>query len=204
MYNLFNEYDAVQDSAKYEKIALDNEMHAQDKDFIPIKAHLFFSGNNCLFDVFVKINSGKFIKILQVGDEFEQERLDKYFAKNVEFFYIRKEAQENFLRYTEKVMQVALTVDKIPLEKKFTLLFNQCEMTMATLSDLGVNKQTLGIGQRYTANVVSMTQKLSKRNDYLGKMLKEELVASLTICTVATCTVWVFTWYFQFFLMMEE
>lgn len=168
----FDSQEALKVSEQFND-KVDEEIQAEDLDFQPIKAELFISGSKSLFDVYVKLRADKFIKILQAGDNFDYNRLLEYLNKGVEYFYIRKAAQESYINYCDKLTKAISSHEKVPLDKKFSFLFNQCEITINTLSEVGVDNETIAYSQKYTHNVMSMVDKLAQKNDFLAGLLKE-------------------------------
>ncbi|GEM_PF-5933976 len=53
-----------------------------DEEFVEIPIEHFFSSAKNIFDVFIKIGGGKYIKILHTGDQFDQNQIKKYNPKN--------------------------------------------------------------------------------------------------------------------------
>ncbi|PIP93386.1 MAG: hypothetical protein COW00_06680 [Bdellovibrio sp. CG12_big_fil_rev_8_21_14_0_65_39_13] len=172
LFKSFDEGSVLELSKKFDD-KVDEELEGKDQEFVAIQAKYFVSGSKCLFDVYVKLRENKFVKILQGGDPFEPERLLGYLKKGVEHFFIRKEAQEAYVSYCDKVSSAILKVEQIPLDKKFSLLFNQCESTLNTLVELGVNNETIAYSQRFTRNSIELLNHLGKKHDGIGKLLKD-------------------------------
>lgn len=168
----FDSSKAMEVSSKFHD-KIDEDLDVGDSSFKPIKAELFISGSKSMFDVYVKLRAGKYIKLLQAGDDFDYKRLLIYLEKGVEYFHIRKEAQESYVNYCDKLTQAITKSPKIPLDKKFGFLFNQAEITINAMSELGVNNETIAYSQKYTNNVMGLVQDLGNGDQYLGGLLKE-------------------------------
>ena len=63
---------------------------AFDDEFTRIKIEEFFAGKVAIFEIFIRLGENRYTKILNKGDYFEQERIQKYQAeKNVEYLYFK-------------------------------------------------------------------------------------------------------------------
>lgn len=172
LFKSFDEGSTLELSKKFTD-KVDEELEVAELDFVSIQAKYFVSGSKCLFDIYVRLREKKYVKILQAGDPFEVERLTSYLNKGVEYFFIRKEAQEAYVSYCDKVSSAILKTNQVPLDKKFGLLFNQCESTLSTLVDLGVNNETIAYCQRFTRNTIELLSSIGKHDDAIGKLMKD-------------------------------
>ncbi|MDC1174308.1 HD domain-containing protein [Bacteriovoracaceae bacterium] len=159
--------------AKQFKDKVDQEVVGESDAFIAIKADQFVSGKDSLFDVYVRLRVNKYIKILQAGDHFDPKKITDYLEKGVQYFFIRKEAQESYLNYCEKMANILIKSDKVDTNKKFGQLFNQAEVIMDTLCELGVDNESIVYAQKYTKTVLNFIGNVAEKDDYLSNMMKE-------------------------------
>ena len=152
---------------------LNEELEETDPNFRQIKAELFISGSKSLFDVYVKIRKDKFIKILQGGDVFDVSRVMEYIKKGVVNFYIRKEALESYVGYCDRLTQAISKNQKIPLQKKFSFVFNQAEVTLNSMVDMGVDNDSIVYAQRYLKNVCGLLDTYAQDSSFLSGLMKE-------------------------------
>jgi hypothetical protein len=130
-----------------------------DSDFIPILASNFFAGSTSYFDVYVRLISGKFLKILQAGDAFSRERIESY-LKKVTHFHLRKEAQENYLRYCDQLASVILKKPLLPQGIKTILVSNQGQETASFLKQNGVSEASVQHAEGFVSNVKALMTEL--------------------------------------------
>lgn len=161
------------DVSKKNSDGLNQELEDTDPNFRPIQAELFISGSQSLFDVYVKLRKDKYIKILQAGDNFDYSRVMEYLNKGVTHFHIRKEALEAYVNYCDKLTNAISENKGIALEKKFGFVFNQAEVTLNTMVDLGVDSDSIAYAQKYLKNVCHMIDTYGKKSDFLSGVLKE-------------------------------
>ncbi|MCP4914821.1 MAG: HD domain-containing protein [Oligoflexia bacterium] len=159
--------------SKQFKDKVDQEIIGENESFVAIRADQFVSGKQSMFDVYVRIRANKYIKILQAGDAFDPKRVMDYVEKGVQYFFIRREAQESYVDYCDQMANILIKSPKVSLDKKFGQLFNQAEVIMETLGELGVNNDSIVYAQKYTKTVMNFMNNVAEQDDYLSHMMKE-------------------------------
>jgi HD-GYP domain-containing protein (c-di-GMP phosphodiesterase class II) len=94
------------------------ELSLKDQEFVPVQAANFISGQKSFFDLYVRLNSGKFVKILNAGDDFKFERIKSYLDKGVTYFFVRKDGHKSFVDYINLTMGKVLKVSSVTIEVK--------------------------------------------------------------------------------------
>ncbi len=84
----------------------------------PIRCADFISGQKCLFDVYVRLESGRFLKILSANDSFSPERVSTYIKKGVRHFYINASSLQRCLHTCDTFARAILMRGNISLELK--------------------------------------------------------------------------------------
>jgi putative nucleotidyltransferase with HDIG domain len=144
-----------------------------DSDFIPIRAAGFASGSKSAFDVYVRLEGGRYLKLLEAGDQFSPERIDNYLKKGVTHFYIPKEMQKAYLEYCEKLSIAVLKSDKISDEIKTSMTLNQGDELMAILRTQGVNAENIDYSKKFIGDVKNLTVQLRKKNTLVASFLED-------------------------------
>jgi len=67
------------------------------KNYIKVRASYLFRYNKSLIDIYLKISSGKYIKIINACDKYEKDVIEKFYNKGERFFYIRETELKNSL-----------------------------------------------------------------------------------------------------------
>ena len=155
---------AVLSKAASNTDVLDAETVAEDSDFIAIRAADFVSGSKVFFDVYIRLDSGKYVKLIQTGDAFTPDRLNNYLKKGVQNFYLRKEQQEHYLAYCNGISKALLKSESVATTTKISQVFNSGEETLKFLKDKGLSEQRL----QYVSSFVSSVKTLIDSTD-LGK-----------------------------------
>lgn len=161
-----------------------------DSDFTPIRARCFIAGNESYFDVYVKLSHDKYVKILAAGDQFSSTRIKGFINKGVEYFYLRKSAQENYMKYCDALTHAVLGKQEVSQDVKVSHVMNWGEETSKFLQNAGLNEGAINYAKRFTKNVhgiikdlklenVDLIQKHLKNNQHFDHSMSTLMVASL-------------------------
>ena len=75
-----------------EELGPEEEVALEDSKFTRVKISEFYTSQPVLFDLFVQLSSGRYVKILHAGDKLDEDRVSKYKdEKKVEYFYFKRE-----------------------------------------------------------------------------------------------------------------
>ncbi|MEO5971506.1 MAG: HD domain-containing phosphohydrolase [Bdellovibrionia bacterium] len=155
--------------ASQNKDDLDTEVTAEDNVFVSIRADNFLSGSNSIFDIYVRISSDRYIKILRSGDAFDEMRIKNYLDKGVVFFYLRKEAQELYMSYCGKLTKAINKKVEIALPTKITYTLNHGQEIVKYMSATGVGESAIHYATQFVGEVKALIDKITpKENTYLG------------------------------------
>ena len=165
----FDAKAALEQAKKNSKDTIGAEASGSDADFIPIRAEDFISGTKSFFDVYVKLGTGRLIKLLQAGDGFTVDRLENYLKKGVTHFYIRKEVQDVYMNYCDHLATALLKHKTAPVEIKVSQTLNQGEEVMKHLQQNGVSEANIRYAAKFVSNVRELTSQLdTKKSDLLS------------------------------------
>lgn len=120
------------------------EVKEDDNKFIAIKIHEHYLKKAVLFDLFIRIGSNRFVKILHAGDTFSDERINKYKnEKGVEYLYISKTDLPKYLRYTNYLARKVIQNEKVSIQAKNSLLMSSAKKLLENAEQEGLNPQIL-------------------------------------------------------------
>ncbi len=144
---------------------LEVETTAKDSDFTTILAANFLSGTLCVFDVYVRLASNRYVKVLQAGDAFQKERLQGYLNKGVQWFYLRNEAQQHYLKFCDQIASSLLKNKAVPMEIKVSHTLNHGQVVLGFMQKAGVNAELLQQSQQFAGNVRTLINQLNEDNN---------------------------------------
>ena len=157
---LFEASDALA-KAHHDATPQGHEHEGSDDDFMPIRADTFMSGSKSLFDVFIRLHAGKYLKILKANDDFSSDRLESYLKKGVTNFYIHTVSKEDYLAYSQKLGAAVVKHPSISGEIKLAQTISHGENVLGYLkqNDL-IEPSQLAFAESYVNMVYSLVYEM--------------------------------------------
>ena len=148
---------------------LDETFTAEDHAFVSIPAKEFLSGSTSLFNVFIKLSSEKYVKILNASESFDAKRLKGYLDKGVEFLYIAKDDHQRYVAFCEKIAAGSLKMKSADLEVQTKFVLTHGEETINYLKSSGLGHESLQFATNFVKNVEGLIHNLGcKRNSFVS------------------------------------
>lgn len=141
-----------------------------DKKFSKLAVDELLSGNVTIFDLYIKLSEGKYLKILHRGDSFSQERINKYRNdKNVKYFYFLSDDRLTYLNFTNHIITKTLANEKIPASAKTRLMKTASEKYIEEIYMNGMHPQIVEEGLKLCDNMFNFI----KQEKDLYKIMQE-------------------------------
>ena len=148
---------------KRDELGPEEECNLEDGQFTSIKIAEFYSSQPVLFDIFIKLSSNRYVKILHAGDTLSKNRLDKYKEeKSVEYLYFQKSDLYKYVKFGSYFAKQVVDAKKINLNKKVKFLQNVTEKFLENSFEEGMKPQIVDQGKELAEN---MYQLIKKNND---------------------------------------
>jgi len=180
-YSYF-EMEQALEIAKNDTTGLDQEMLKDDGDMHPILAKDLLCGKKSFFDIYVRISSSHYVKLLKAGDEFDKERVNEYIRNGVIRFYLKKEAQEVYLQYCDSLTGILLHKKDVGEDIKVRQVINYGKETEDFLKARGFNESTLLTAKQF----VTHSEKLVKQLKPDKTPALKQFLSNIVLCEHAT------------------
>lgn len=132
----------------------------KDSEFIEISIDHFFGATKNLFDVFIKIGNGKYIKILHKGDQFEQSQIKKYKdEKKVDYLYIKKTDHKKYIRLLAEINRKVISSQNAHIQTKYNLTKHVTSEVIKSAWVEGVNHGLVDQATEVCDNIYQFVQK---------------------------------------------
>ncbi len=151
---------------------VDNPIVENDIAFIPIKVQNFITGHYSYFDIYVKLNAQKYVKLIAAGDDIDLANLRKYKLRGIEYLYIRKSVQEHYVEFCQKLADKVLASNKVSGESKIGRTLNHGQEVLKFLAVQGLDQKNIEYAQNYSTQVYKLVDKLSEQNKIIKKFLQ--------------------------------
>lgn len=136
------------------------EVSEDDGAFTKLKIAEFYSSKAVLFDVYVQLGSGRYVKILHAGDTFTQERIDKYKnEKKVEYLWFKASDRAKYLKYQTHLAAKIVAEEKVGVETKAKFLKNVTSKFIEEVLSEGLKPQVIEQGKEICEQVYRFIEK---------------------------------------------
>jgi response regulator RpfG family c-di-GMP phosphodiesterase len=106
---------------KSEKQSEEVELIKLDSEFTSIALDQFVGGKSILFDVYIKLGSSKYLKILHGGESFEKAVINKYKDKGVKELFFSNTDRGRYIKFCQTMLDKLLEIEGKHLELKINL-----------------------------------------------------------------------------------
>ncbi|MBF0297284.1 MAG: HD domain-containing protein [Oligoflexia bacterium] len=143
-----------------------------NNDYIPIKTQNFIAGQVSYYDIYICLGKNKYLKLINSGDLFDCKRFYKYKDKGLNYLFIKKEDQEEYLGYCESLMSCAISSHQASSVVKTKLILNYGNEVIKFLKIKKLDERTIEYATNYTDNVWKHLDKIKKNNSVLKDIFK--------------------------------
>lgn len=181
---VFRELVAHNDGAVFEEA---------NGDFIPVLAANVSYGCLTLFDVYAKLGPESFMKIFSAGSRLDQGRLERYRQNTNRYFYIRKSAQDKYLKFCRALVQQMRGPTEVS-EKSSSIpqAPGKADQFLSALRTLGVPNETIIYAKDFVIQSLSYLTDLKDSSSeplksYCAKIAQSESAIEATAVAAIIC-----------------
>ena len=143
-----------------EGVSEEQEVALTDDSFSKIKIDEFYSSQAVLFDIYIKLGTNKYLKILHAGDTFTKERIDKYKnEKKIENLYFHNNDRRKFVQYNNFLAKKLIDNEAVPVYNKVNQLKNVSEKFIEEAFTQGMKPQIIEQGKEVCETVYNLIEK---------------------------------------------
>lgn len=150
--------------------AKESELELSDQDFLPIATKDFLQTDKCFFNVFVRLNANKFVKILNAGDPFDRDFAEKYNAQKFESLWVKKTEHQQYTHLSEKNAASGLKRQSADAGRRIAHLGDNVSQA---LTRVGLSDDNLLYADRFLEHSVSFLRQQRLEGNGFGKILNE-------------------------------
>ena len=151
--------DLMASVPKKEGMSEEQEVSMMDENFSKIKIDEFYSSQAVLFDIYIKLNDNKYLKILHAGDSFSKERIDKYKnEKKLDSLYFHNSDRRKFIQYNNHLAKKLIDNQAVPVYNKVNQLKNVSEKFIEEVFTVGIKPQVIEQGREVCETVYKLIE----------------------------------------------
>lgn len=151
--------DLLAGVTKKEGTSAETEVQMNDENFSRIKIDEFYSAQAVLFDIFIKLNDNKYLKILHAGDSFSKDRIDKYKnEKKIDSLYFHNSDRRKYIQYNNYLAKKFIEKANIPALSKVNILKNVSEKFIEEAFTVGVKPLVIEQGREVCETIYQLIE----------------------------------------------
>jgi len=150
--------------------AKESELELSDQDFLPIATQDFLQTDKCFFNVFVRLNANKFVKILNAGDPFDRDFAEKYNAQKFESLWVKKSEHQQYTNLSEKNASSGLKRQSADVGRRIAHLGDNVSQA---LTRVGLSDDNLLYADRFLEHSVGFLRQQRLEGNGFTKMLDD-------------------------------
>lgn len=156
--------------AEDEKVTL-----AKDEEFTRVKIEYCQSGNVTIFDHYIRLGKGRFVKVLRQGDSFDNARIEKYVNEGkVEFLYFKTKDRTTYINFMNDLLKKMVLNTQGETATIVDTLSSVSDMYLEEVYTSGIKPQLLEEGKKICQNMYQMVKKDSNLARYVREMQETE------------------------------
>lgn len=143
----------------------------EDHNYLAVSIDSFYVEAKSFFDVYVRLESGRYLKILEAGTSFSGDRLDNYAKKDVKKFYVSKAAIERCINHCDLINEILPDIEGVAYDLKICHILSRGEVVLSRL------KRLTKIARRDLDDVLNYTVEVHQLLNHSGLTKTEQVKA---------------------------
>lgn len=158
-----------------------------DSDLLAVDLEGRIGCRTSLFDLYIKLSSGKYIHILKAQDKLTQDRLDRYRDHGAESLYIPKAQHSDYIQFCDQVAADCLKDPNRSVTDKAAEIARYGGELLEDLAATGFSPQTVERAEKYVSHVTEAITQIVPKSPYVNEWISNvsTLEHSVGVTTVA-------------------
>ncbi|HAR43586.1 MAG TPA: hypothetical protein DCS07_13315, partial [Bdellovibrionales bacterium] len=140
------------------------ESSEEDRLYTAVLSSDLLTGSASLYDIHVRLPSGRYFKILNARDTLSPERVLGYIQKGVGFFYFKKADHELCLSYCDNLAKFLISHHEVSFELRASALYNQGQKLINGIHTEGLTAEHIDFAVLYVGQIRSFITRMDIDN----------------------------------------
>jgi len=154
-----------------DKLFKESHEEHKGKKLYKIRAELFLNKKTVSGDVFVKLQNGKFIKVIKANDEVNRETVQNIINKEQYYLYQDAKSYDNFLTQKLDLLKKGLNLKDVQQSQKVQLQLTSIKQVQDAVRFMGIS----GMAIELTDEIVASVDDIISKNKNLKALVKQML-----------------------------
>ncbi len=159
-------WKGVAATADQKEVTLDKE----DGKYLAVSAKDYLLTPKSFFNLFIRLSKGKFVKVLNAGEEVERGFLERYLGKGITHFYVMEEEHTRYISLCDRMVAEAAKRD-VPTEARTERVLHLGENVRQGLYRSGITPERLHYADNFLGHTDQMVRRMKMENAAVGDMM---------------------------------
>lgn len=147
------------------------EISSGDEKYIAIPMRDFVITPKSYFNFYLRLSSGKYIKVFNAGDDLSQDEVNRYSSRGIDDFYVPKEEHEKFVRLKATLSNNVVLSDAANSFKVKTLMKLGANVTNNLLK-CGITPDRMDNAQIFLDQTIHVLRQMKMKDEVVTSYLK--------------------------------
>lgn len=152
-------------------------LNIKDEEFTRVKIETCQGGNITIFDHYIRLGKGRFVKVLRKGDSFDVARIQKYIADGkVEHLYFKTKDRTTYINFMNDLSKKMVQSNNSGGARSIIVenMRSATEMYIEEIYTTGIKPQLLDEGKKICHNMYQLIQKDSDIAKYIRDLQAQD------------------------------
>ncbi len=151
----------------------DLEFAAEDNKYIGLALRDFVITPKSYFNTYLKLSPGRYIKIINAGDELSQDIIKRYDSKNVEEFFVPKDEHEKYVHLLANISQKAVRSENLNSSHKIKCVVKLGANVTNNLLKCGFTPDRMYNAEMFLDQSVTLLKHMRIKNEVINSFLAD-------------------------------
>ena len=159
-----------------DKPQIPNELNGQTviNSYSKMRGTKLISQKIFIADTYIKLSEGKYVKIGDMNSVLEQDQINKYIEKNIEYFYLNKAQYNDFLNNSIKDLMSKFNNVNMETTEVISLHLATIQQVQEVAKSIGVKQPIIELTDKVALTVNTALLKEKSLNAFLKNIIKKE------------------------------
>lgn len=168
--NSIDEFSVSNDTNKSTTKTDENRpMDINDDKFTRIQMSELITGTKLIFDLYIRLNKNKFLKLFSQGDPFNENRVQKYISNKSDYLYFLTTDRKKYMSFMNELASKIIGNPKFSTESKVILMKGVIEKYVEEVYCTGLRPSLLEYSKTICENIHGLIKKTPDLNSIITK-----------------------------------
>lgn len=137
-----------------------SSLESSNTEYVAVPASDYMTGSPQTFDTYLKLPSGKFLRIAEAKESLTPQRVLDYMRKGAKYFYLSRQSHERCLTYCDVVAKFLIRQSSISLGMKVAEVYNEGQEIHGQIQEKGLDPEQLDMVFPFLFNIRTLLKEL--------------------------------------------